>query len=250
VDWHLRHPKPSLFWFRDDFRHLAASVDGAPVDCALGADADMCIVPAGVEVRGRFRVGPTVEYTAIFIEPRLLDVLPEVFMPSAKLGFGHPWLRQSLADLQREVQAQDRLSGLIAEGWALQAIAHIARATNSNSPSQSILRGGLAPWQERRAKEMLEGNLDGAVSVSELAAECGVSVAHFARAFRRSTGVPPHRWLLERRIDLAKQLLQESADSIAEVALCCGFSDQSHLTHTFRRQVGISPGMWRRLRAR
>ena len=249
LDWHLRHSKPSLFWFRDEFRHLSASVDGAPVDCPLGANADMCMVPAGVEVRGRFQVGPTVDYTAIFIEPRLLDGLPDVFMPRTKLGFGHHWLRQSLADLQREVQAQDGLSGLIAEGWALQAIAHIARATRSTSPSQSIVRGGLAPWQESRAKEMLRAKLDGAVSVSDLAAECGVSVAHFARAFRRSTGVPPHRWLLERRIELARQLLQASADSIAEVALACGFSDQSHLTHAFRKQVGVSPGMWRRLQA-
>jgi AraC family transcriptional regulator len=249
VDWHLRHPKPSLFWFRDDFRHLAARLDGAPVDCPLGTEADMCIVPAGVELRGRFQVGPTIAYTAIFIEPRLLDDLPVNFMSRAKLGFGHRWLRQSLMDLQREVQVQDNLSGLIAEGWALQAIAHIARATYAPLPCKSIVRGGLAPWQERRAKEMLEAHLDGAVSVIELAAECGVSAAHFARAFRRSTGVPPHRWLLERRIELARQLLQNPAESIADVALACGFADQSHLTHAFRKEVGVSPGMWRRLRA-
>jgi AraC-like DNA-binding protein len=113
----------------------------------------------------------------------------------------------------------------------------------------SIPRGGLAPWQARRAKELLNANLDGKLPLSQLAEECGLSTRHFARAFRQSTGVPPHRWLLSRRVERAKELLHDAALSLAEIALACGFADQSHFTRTFTTLVGLSPGLWRRMQS-
>jgi AraC-like DNA-binding protein len=110
----------------------------------------------------------------------------------------------------------------------------------------SIARGGLAPWQARRAKELMNANLNGKLPLSQLAEQCGLSVRHFARAFRQSTGVPPHRWLLSRRIERAKELLHDPALALAEVALACGFADQSHFTRMFTTVVGLSPGLWRR----
>lgn len=112
--------------------------------------------------------------------------------------------------------------------------------------AQPGTRGGLAPWQERRAKEMMSANLDGEVPLARLAAECGLSVRHFSRAFRQSTGVPPHRWLLKRRVELAKSLLLSPAASLAEVGRACGFADQSHFTRVFSATTGASPGAWRR----
>jgi transcriptional regulator GlxA family with amidase domain len=110
------------------------------------------------------------------------------------------------------------------------------------------LRGGLAPWQERRAKEILDARLDGGVSLATLAGACDLSVRHFSRAFRQSTGQSPHRWLLERRLDRARGLLELSAQSLSEIAAACGFANQSHFTRTFTRAVALSPGAWRRLR--
>ena len=74
----------------------------------------------------------------------------------------------------------------------------------------------------------------------------GLSPSHFARAFRGSTGMPPHRWLLNRRIEKAKDALHNTQASLAAVATACGFADQSHFTRVFTRFVGISPGAWRR----
>jgi AraC family transcriptional regulator len=108
------------------------------------------------------------------------------------------------------------------------------------------VRGGLAPWQVRRAREILCANLDGRVPLKEVARECRLSVSHFSRAFRCSMGVAPHSWLLARRVEVAKEKLRDGRLSLFDVALVCGFADQSHLTRVFTRIVGVSPGAWRR----
>jgi AraC family transcriptional regulator len=113
--------------------------------------------------------------------------------------------------------------------------------------SRPPVHGGLAPWQERRAKEMLSSNLEGNVPVATLASECGLSLSYFTRAFRQSTGVPPHRWLLHCRVEKAKRLLRNKTMSLADIAMACGFADQSHFTRVFTAAVGHSPGAMRRL---
>lgn len=111
-------------------------------------------------------------------------------------------------------------------------------------------RGGLAPWQQRLASELLLARIGRHVPVTELAAVCRLSVSHFVRAFRQSTGLPPHQWIVMRRVDLSKDLLAKGAmRPLAEIALACGFADQSHFTRTFSRIVGMTPGAWRRCAA-
>ena len=90
--------------------------------------------------------------------------------------------------------------------------------------------------------------LNGEVTLEVLAQECGLSRSHFARAFKKATGLPPHRWLLDRRIERARELLLNSPLPIADVADLCGFADQSHFTRVFTNALGVSPGEWRRLR--
>jgi AraC family transcriptional regulator len=105
--------------------------------------------------------------------------------------------------------------------------------------------GGLAPWQERRAKELIESRLGADLSLAEVAEVCELSVAQFARAFKRSTGLPPYRYLLERRLERAGELLLFSQLPLADVAISCGFADQSHFTKAFQKRVGTSPGSFR-----
>jgi AraC family transcriptional regulator len=124
--------------------------------------------------------------------------------------------------------------------------AHVAQTYGDMRPVSRPVRGGLAPWQARRAKEILDANLGGGVPLKEVARECRLSVSHFSRAFRRTMGVAPHHWLLARRIELAKEQLRNTGLSLSDAALACGFADQSHLTRVFTRMVGVSPGAWRR----
>jgi AraC-like DNA-binding protein len=129
---------------------------------------------------------------------------------------------------------------------ALAMTAHMASLYGSMSRAAGMPRSGLAPWQERRAKELISANLAKEIPLSRLATECGLSVRHFSRAFRRSTGVPPHRWLLLQRVERARNLLKNRVLSLTDITTFCGFADQSHFTRVFTAMMGISPGAWRR----
>jgi transcriptional regulator GlxA family with amidase domain len=96
------------------------------------------------------------------------------------------------------------------------------------------------------AFELIDARLDGDLSVNEIAHHCALSPSRFRVAFRNTTGVTPHRWLTERRVDRAKSLLLRGSASLAQIAIDCGFADQSHFTHVFTSLVGASPGEWRR----
>jgi AraC-like DNA-binding protein len=100
--------------------------------------------------------------------------------------------------------------------------------------------------QERRAKHQLTTNAGRNLSLAEVARACGLSRARFISAFARSTGLTPHRWLQEYRLQQVRALLLNSSTSAAEIALRCGFADQSHMTRVFKRHVGTSPVAWRR----
>jgi AraC family transcriptional regulator len=123
---------------------------------------------------------------------------------------------------------------------------HVAgRYANISFAEHSSTRT-LSKSEESRAKEFLLYRICGNASVDEVAAECGVSTDYFSRTFKWATGLPPYRWLTLQRIERAKSLLRNSEDSLVEIALACGFSNQSHFTRLFSREVGLSPGQWRR----
>ena len=140
----------------------------------------------------------------------------------------------------------DQANRLFVDHVTLAVGIHVAQTYGGMRPVSRIAPGRLAPWQERRAKEIISANLGG-VPLADVARECRLSTSHFQRAFRRTVGMAAHKWLLSRRIKLAKQKLRDGRSSLSDVALACGFSDQSHLTRIFTRLVGISPGAWRRV---
>jgi len=127
-------------------------------------------------------------------------------------------------------------------------IIHVAQHYGGMSAPVAPPSGGLLPWQLQRARAEFEAHLDGTVSLAAVAAECGLSLSHFSREFTRSTGVSPHRWMTQRRIEIAKDLIMSGDLPLAEIAIACGFSDQSHLTRAFAGAVGKTPGRWRKSR--
>ena len=112
--------------------------------------------------------------------------------------------------------------------------------------SARLSRGGLSPWQMRRATELLEAHLHGNIALQKVAEACELSVSHFARAFKQTFRRPPYQWLTERRVDRARDLITNSRLPLADIAARCGFGDQSALNRTFKRIHGLTPGIWRR----
>lgn len=107
-------------------------------------------------------------------------------------------------------------------------------------------RGGLPAWRARRVLSYIEARLDSKLAIAEVADLVGLSKSHFSRAFKQSLGCSLMTYLAMRRVERAKLMMTSSRESLSDIALACGFADQSHLNRYFRRVVGISPGVWRR----
>jgi len=136
-------------------------------------------------------------------------------------------------DLEAAIQAATRLSAVL--------------ATKSLAGSSTLsARGGLAPWQERKAQKYIEEHLDEAISAEDLARLVALSTSHFCRAFKKSFGKPPHAYVIAARIERARVLMLTTSQSLSEITFACGLADQSHFCRYFRRATGISPGAWRR----
>jgi AraC family transcriptional regulator len=120
----------------------------------------------------------------------------------------------------------------------------MALASLPESSEQSS--GGLTPWQLRKATEFLAENMAADIGPAEVAATLGLSRSHFCRSFKASTGLPPHAWLLNQRVERAREMIVEGGRSPVEIALATGFNDQPHFTRAFTRMVGHPPGEWRR----
>jgi AraC-like DNA-binding protein len=171
-----------------------------------------------------------------------------VFQLQTDVAIQGPAERQLAELLAAELDQPGSHSKLYAESIALALTVQLVRKHDMAPVKLAPVRGGLAPWQLRRVFDYLEENLVNDVSLSELAAIVDLSRAHFSRQFKTSTGLPPHRYQLALRIERAKTLLLQRNLSLKEVALSCGFFDQGHLSKSFRRLVGLSPGAWQRSR--
>jgi AraC family transcriptional regulator len=112
-----------------------------------------------------------------------------------------------------------------------------------------IVCGGLAPWQIKQLRVYIAENLASSIAIESLAAICRLSGSHFSRAFKASFGEPPHSYVMRQRIQEAKRLMLECEKPLSQIALACGFADQSHFCRSFRRTEGDSPNLWRRQRA-
>jgi len=104
----------------------------------------------------------------------------------------------------------------------------------------------VPPRALQRVRDYVETHLEDSISLQDLASTTGLSTSHFIRAFKRSAGVTPHRYLLHRRVRRALGLLAETTLALSEVAVAAGFADQSHFCREFRKLVGTTPSRYRR----
>jgi len=173
---------------------------------------------------------------------------PRIGELDCELGIGHDdaVIRHIGASFREGLGRPDETNQLFVDHMMLALTAHVAQTYGGLRRSAELARGGLAPWQMKRACERLESDLGGKLSLHQIAAEFDLSVSHFSRAFRISTGLPPHQWLLRQRVKAAKQLMGVRDLPLSEIAMSAGFANQSHFTRVFSAVIGVSPGVWRR----
>jgi len=153
---------------------------------------------------------------------------------------------KALCDRIREEVSATHPNGRIYVETLGQALAaHVARHYAITNPAETPGPGSLTAHQLRRALEFIREHLAEDLPLSSLAKASGLSPFHFARRFKKSTGLAPHQFLIQQRVERARHLLAHSTTTLGEIALQCGFCDQSHLTNHFRRVVGITPRRYR-----
>lgn len=162
-----------------------------------------------------------------------------------RCGVDDPLITAVIATLERELRAPSQAGGLYADSVADTLALHLLATRGDPAVPAAAVHGTLPPRLLRRAVEQLEEGIEDGVSLQDLADAARLSRSHFANAFRRATGLPPHRYLTRLRLERARELLRGSELAIAEIALRCGFSSQAHLTTSFRAAYATSPRQYR-----
>ncbi|WP_257165281.1 AraC family transcriptional regulator [Bradyrhizobium sp. SRS-191] len=177
----------------------------------------------------------------------------EMFMASVgelsyepAVGVDDPIMRHLSNAMGEALGRPSEANRLFVDHLSMTIAAHVVRTYGRCGEPAALLPGGLAPWQVRRACGLIEARLSGNILLEDISSELDLSPSYFARAFKKSVGVAPHQWLLQRRVARARDLLVRGELSLGMIALEVGFADQSHFTRTFTRLVGISPSRWRR----
>jgi AraC family transcriptional regulator len=160
-------------------------------------------------------------------------------------GINDPVIQPLLLSLRPALTRPEAASRLFID-HVTRAVAHHVAVTYGRMHARHPSAAGLAPWQQRRATEFIDAHLDGNLTIVELARQCGLSASYFTTAFKRSVGATPHQWLINRRVERAKRLLQDGGTPLAQIALACGFANQSHFTRVFKAVTGCPPTEWRR----
>jgi AraC family transcriptional regulator len=210
----------------------------------------VCVIPSGRAFQGR--VDAESEFISLFLEPGLV----ESAAASENLPYPVEIVERSTPSdlllsnvglaLLSEVDSEGLSGRLYAESLANVLAVHLLRHYSEPRPEFKFFRGGLTGYKLRKATEFIEENHEQDLALAEMAGAAGVSPFHFAREFKKATGLAPHQYLIKVRIERAKGWLTKSELPIVEVGLRTGFNNQSHFTRLFHKLTGLTPKAYRR----
>ncbi|MBY5534458.1 helix-turn-helix transcriptional regulator [Rhizobium leguminosarum] len=204
-------------------------------------------VPAGMEVWADLTDVHSVRHLDIHFDTetvsrRLMEDIDPRRLESPQLLFSDERVLSLAQLVAAECLNPEPLHDLYGDGLALALIIDVLKIAKAIPRKRSK----LASWQLRRATDFIEENCLRNIRLEELAGLTGLSQSHFSHAFKASTGIAPHQWQTNARLDRAKRLLVESENALTAIAAETGFADQAHFTRVFRKHVGITPASWKK----
>jgi len=244
---------PSLIYHLTRPTEVSRKIVGAAPERTLIGPRRICLTPGSAITQWQHNGHPeilqvylrrSIYETAVSemygCDPAAAEVVPRFAMMDPLLE----QLSIAITTSLRDGTAED---GLYIDTLAQMMAVHLARHHSTRSrPIRLAMPQRISGWKMRRLIEFIEENLDGNLSLEALAGEVQVSPLYLARAFKTAVGMPPHQYVLKRRLERAKELLRNTDRPIVDVALSTGFSSQSHLSNWLLRDVGVSPAAYRR----
>ncbi|CAN7702640.1 AraC family transcriptional regulator [Mesorhizobium amorphae] len=224
-------------------------VDGRRISFSPRRAGSVIHMPAGSDWTGWDEGDPTAAYLLVSIEKAFAD---EAFggtvrhrsgdLP-ASIGFRDTTVEMALQRIVIELKQPDPISVTMVESQVMQLLVQMVRLNGSR---HEPAKGGLSSFDLKRAVAMIESSPDEIPTLADLAKEVGVSRFHFGRAFKQSTGMTPHAFIAQRRLDRSADMLRSTNMSATAIAMECGFGSSSHFTIAFKRAFGVGPTEFRR----
>ena len=221
-----------------------------------GGPDRFCLMPAGSDsvwdVRARLsfvHLYCTPEHLSALAE-KIWDRSPSDVVPDEKIFADDTKITQLYRQFLLNYDWQQPANHLLLSTASTLLLTCMVQQYSRVNWALPAVRGGLAPASLRRVCDFIEHHLGEPLTLSTLAGEVALSEYHFSRMFRQSTGLPPHQYVMEKRMTKAAELLRYQAISLTDIAVSCGFNSLSHFSHRFRRWSGLSPTAFRQSRSR
>lgn len=217
-----------------------------------GSSGNLCITPAGQQIGASWE--KPLDNLGLLFEPEFVAKTAIENRFSSNFEFREIYqakdalIQQIGLALIAESSAETPSGKLYADSLIQTLTLHLLKNYTSAASVSENLNGGLSGYKLKRVKEFISANLEEDLSLSELAEVADLSQFHFARAFRKSTGQTPQHFLMEQRIERAKELLAKADLPLVEISLRTGFKNQSHFTTLFRKFTNLTPKIWRELK--
>jgi AraC family transcriptional regulator len=247
---------PMLIYHLTRPTEVSRKIEGGPGNRELIGPRRVCLTPGEATTRWEHHGHPEILqvylrssiYQAAVSEIYNCDTTHAELVP--RFAVMDPMLEQLAIALTTALRDGTAADGLYIDTLAQMMAVHLARNHSTQSrPGRMAPMQAISGWRMRRVIDYIEENLDGDLSLEAMAAEVDISPIYLARAFKAAIGQSPHRYVLARRVERAKELLRNTEMPVVDVALSSGFSSQSHLSYWFQRHVGVSPAAYRQHRA-
>lgn len=216
-----------------------------------GGSGNLCITPAGQPISAYW--DQPLENMGFSIDPQFVTKTATENHFSPNFEFTEIYRKEDaliqnigltlLAEAESDTPSGHLFTDSLIQTLTLHLLSNYSTAKNA-----TIVNGGLSGYKLRRVKEFIAENLEADLSLAEIAAVAELSQFHFARAFRKTTGLTPQQYVMQQRIEQAKLLLSNAELPIVEISLRTGFKNQSHFTTLFRKFTKLTPKTWRDLK--